>query len=226
MGSSPKPLCRRARSASPRPVRRRPSARLRPLRRDRRRLSGLFQEPPHGEDHPTAGGPCGTSRPASSASTPCSLAGESTLPKQRAVLHVALRAPERESILLDGTDVVQEGHRVRRQMVAFADRLWSDEWKGHTGVPIRNIVNIGIGGSDLGPRMACAALEGLQRPQPHLLLRLQRRRYPALGSASRLRAGGDVLRRLLQDIHRPWRRWPTRGQHATGSSRNSAIRLR
>ena len=50
--------------------------------------------------------------------------------EQRAVLHVALRAPERESILLDGTDVVQEGHRVRRQMVAFADRLWSDEWKG------------------------------------------------------------------------------------------------
>jgi glucose-6-phosphate isomerase len=79
--------------------------------------------------------------------------------EQRAALHVALRAPESESLLLDGIDVVAEVHRVRRKMAAFADRVWSDQWKGHTGVPIRNIINIGIGGSDLGPRMAHAALK-------------------------------------------------------------------
>ncbi len=80
--------------------------------------------------------------------------------EHRAALHVALRAPESESILLDGTDVVPEVHRVRRKMAAFAGRIRSDQWTGHTGVPIRNVVNIGIGGSDLGPRMAYAALQG------------------------------------------------------------------
>jgi glucose-6-phosphate isomerase len=79
--------------------------------------------------------------------------------EQRAVVHVALRAPEGESILLDGTDVVPEVHRVRRKMSSFADRVRSDQWRGHTGMPIQNIVNIGIGGSDLGPRMAYAALQ-------------------------------------------------------------------
>ncbi|PZR79806.1 MAG: glucose-6-phosphate isomerase [Candidatus Aeolococcus gillhamiae] len=87
-------------------------------------------------------------------------AGETiNVTEQRAVLHVALRAPESESILLDGIDVVPEVHRVRRKMAAFADRIRSDEWKGHTGKPIRNIVNIGIGGSDLGPHMAYTALQ-------------------------------------------------------------------
>jgi len=78
--------------------------------------------------------------------------------ENRAVLHVALRAPKGESIVVDGADVVPEVHAVLDKMSAFADRIRSGEWKGHTGKPIKNIVNIGIGGSDLGPVMAYEAL--------------------------------------------------------------------
>src|SRR4030088_1337261 len=81
------------------------------------------------------------------------------LTENRAVLHVALRAPEGEQILVDGVDVVAEVHRVRRKMANFADRVRSGEWKGFTGKKIRNVVNIGIGGSDLGPHMAYEALK-------------------------------------------------------------------
>ena len=76
----------------------------------------------------------------------------------RSVLHIALRAPRGESIVVDGSDVVPEVHAVLDKMSAFAERVRSGEWKGHTGKPIRNIVNIGIGGSDLGPVMAYEAL--------------------------------------------------------------------
>ncbi len=79
--------------------------------------------------------------------------------EKRAVLHVALRAPRGESILVDGEDVVPQVHEVLDRMTAFADRVRSGEWKGHTGSPIRNVVNIGIGGSDLGPVMAYEALK-------------------------------------------------------------------
>src|SRR6478736_1787306 len=68
----------------------------------------------------------------------------------RSVLHVALRAPRSESIVVDGEDVVPSVHEVLDRMSAFADRVRSGEWTGHTGRPIRNVVNIGIGGSDLG----------------------------------------------------------------------------
>jgi glucose-6-phosphate isomerase len=79
--------------------------------------------------------------------------------EDRAVLHVALRAPKTEHIEVDGADVVPEVHAVLDKMAGFADRVRSGAWKGHTGKPIRNIVNIGIGGSDLGPHMAYDALE-------------------------------------------------------------------
>ena len=75
------------------------------------------------------------------------------------MLHVALRAPKDATILVDGKNVVLEIHAVLDSMAAFAIRLRSGEWKGHTGKPIRNIVNIGIGGSDLGPVMAYEALK-------------------------------------------------------------------
>jgi glucose-6-phosphate isomerase len=78
--------------------------------------------------------------------------------ENRAVLHVALRAPKSESIVVDGQDVVPDVHAVLDKMSAFADRLRSGEWKGHTGKRIRNVINIGIGGSDLGPVMAYEAL--------------------------------------------------------------------
>jgi glucose-6-phosphate isomerase len=81
------------------------------------------------------------------------------LTENRAVLHVALRAPKSEKILVDGEDVVPAVHVVLDKMAAFADRVRSGEWKGHSGKRIRNVVNIGIGGSDLGPVMAYEALK-------------------------------------------------------------------
>jgi glucose-6-phosphate isomerase len=79
--------------------------------------------------------------------------------EKRAVLHVALRAPKGERILVDGADVVPEVHEVLDKMSAFAHRVRTGEWKGHTGQPIKNVINIGIGGSDLGPVMAYEALK-------------------------------------------------------------------
>ena len=79
--------------------------------------------------------------------------------ENRAVLHVALRAPKSESIFVDGADVVPAVHAVLDKMAAFAERVRSGAWKGHTGKRIRNVINIGIGGSDLGPVMAYEALK-------------------------------------------------------------------
>jgi len=78
--------------------------------------------------------------------------------ENRAVLHVALRASQRTKIQVDGIDVVPEVRGVLQKMAAFADRVRSGEWKGHTGKRIRNIINVGIGGSYLGPEMAYVAL--------------------------------------------------------------------
>src|SRR5579864_4221370 len=78
--------------------------------------------------------------------------------ENRAVLHVALRAPKDQSILVDGKNLVPEVHAVLDKMTGFANRVRSGEWKGHTGQRIKNVVNIGIGGSDLGPVMAYEAL--------------------------------------------------------------------
>jgi glucose-6-phosphate isomerase len=78
--------------------------------------------------------------------------------EDRAVLHVALRMPSTSSLVVDGVDVVRDVHEVLERMSQFSRRIRSGEWKGHTGLPIRNVVNIGIGGSDLGPVMAYEAL--------------------------------------------------------------------
>jgi glucose-6-phosphate isomerase len=79
--------------------------------------------------------------------------------EKRAVLHVALRAPRDASIVVDGENVVPKVHAVLDQMTGFANRIRSGEWKGHTARRIRNVINIGIGGSDLGPVMAYEALK-------------------------------------------------------------------
>jgi len=79
--------------------------------------------------------------------------------EDRAVLHVALRAPRGASILVDGKNVVPEVHAVLDKMADFAQRIRSGQWKGHTGKRVRNVINIGIGGSDLGPVMAYEALK-------------------------------------------------------------------
>ena len=78
--------------------------------------------------------------------------------EDRPVLHVALRAPHGSSIVVDGRDVVADVHAVLAKMAAFSDRVRAGSWTSHTGRRIRNVVNIGIGGSDLGPAMACDAL--------------------------------------------------------------------
>ncbi len=83
--------------------------------------------------------------------------------EDRAVLHVALRMPRGTSLVVDGVDVVAEVHGVLDKMAAFAERVRSGSWLGHTGRPIRNVVNIGIGGSDLGPVMAYEALRHWSR---------------------------------------------------------------
>lgn len=78
--------------------------------------------------------------------------------ENRAALHVALRSPKGQAIFVDGVDVVPQVHAVLDKMSSFSNRVRSGEWKGCTGKPIRNVVNIGIGGSDLGPVMAYEAL--------------------------------------------------------------------
>lgn len=79
--------------------------------------------------------------------------------EDRAVLHTALRAPRAARVLVDGVNVVPEVHEVLEKMASFATKVRSGQWTGHTGERIRNVINIGIGGSDLGPRMACQALQ-------------------------------------------------------------------
>ncbi len=83
--------------------------------------------------------------------------------ENRSVLHVALRMPRNRSLILDGVDVVKEVHAVLDRMSVFSERVRSGEWTGHSGRPIRNVVNVGIGGSDLGPAMAYEALRHYSR---------------------------------------------------------------
>jgi len=83
--------------------------------------------------------------------------------ENRSVLHVALRMPKGTSLVVDGVDVVADVHEVLDRMAAFSEHVRSGEWRGHTGKPIRNVVNIGIGGSDLGPVMAYEALRHYAR---------------------------------------------------------------
>ncbi len=83
--------------------------------------------------------------------------------EDRAVLHVALRMPRNRSLVVDGVDVVKQVHETLDRMAAFCERVRSGEWRGHTGKPIRNVVNVGIGGSDLGPVMAYEALRHFSR---------------------------------------------------------------
>ncbi len=83
--------------------------------------------------------------------------------EDRAVLHVALRMPKERSLVVDGEDVVKQVHEVLDRMSQFSERIRSGQWTGHTGKPIRNVINVGIGGSDLGPVMAYEALRHYSR---------------------------------------------------------------
>jgi glucose-6-phosphate isomerase len=83
--------------------------------------------------------------------------------EDRSVLHIALRMPRNRSLIVDGTDVVRDVHEVLTRMAAFCEEVRSGRWLGHTGKPIRNVINVGIGGSDLGPVMAYEALKEYSR---------------------------------------------------------------
>jgi glucose-6-phosphate isomerase len=85
--------------------------------------------------------------------------------EDRAVLHTALRAPREARLVVDGQDVIADVHAVLDRMCTFTDSVRSGEWLGHTGKPITDIVNIGIGGSDLGPKMVCLALRPFAHPR-------------------------------------------------------------
>jgi glucose-6-phosphate isomerase len=85
--------------------------------------------------------------------------------ENRAVLHTALRAPRHAHLVVDGQDVVKDVHAVLDRVKAFTDLVRNGEWLGHTGKPITDIVNIGIGGSDLGPKMVCLALRPFAHPR-------------------------------------------------------------
>ena len=102
-------------------------------------------------------------------------AGEKiNLTENRAALHVALRAPKGATIVVDGKNVVPEVHAVLDRMAAFSNRVRSGKWKGYTGKRIRNVINIGIGGSDLGPVMAYEALKHYSERESDVPFRVER----------------------------------------------------
>jgi glucose-6-phosphate isomerase len=92
-------------------------------------------------------------------------------------LHVALRTPQSEKIVIDGGDVVPDVHAVLDKMADFAERVRSGAWQGHTGKRICNVINIGIGGSDLGPVMAYEALKYYATRSIQLQVCFQRRQH-------------------------------------------------
>ena len=120
--------------------------------------------------------------------------------EDRAVLHVALRMPRSKSIVLDGRDVVADVHAVLDKMADFSERVRSGAWKGHTGKRIRNVINIGIGGSDLGPVMAYEALK-------YYATRSINFRFVSnidstdIVEALRDLDPADTLHRLIEDLH-------------------------
>ena len=141
-------------------------------------------------------------RAARARSTRCSPASTSTSPRTARCSTSPCARPR---------DAVDRGRRRRTSSPrctrcstawpAFAERVRTGEWTGHTGKPIRNVVNIGIGGSDLGPVMAYEALRALRRPRPDLPLRLQRRRHRLRRGHARPRSRRDAVHRLLEDLH-------------------------
>ena len=142
-----------------------------------------------------------TSPASASGSTPCSPVSGSTSPRIARCCTWRCARPRVNRSRVDGIDVVPAVHEVLGRMAEFADRVRSGQWTGYTGKRILNIVNIGIGGSDLGPVMAYEALQALQRAQPDVPVRLERRRHGLRRGDSRPRPGPDAVHRLVQDVH-------------------------
>ena len=121
--------------------------------------------------------------------------------ENRAVLHVALRAPRGASIMVDGENVVPEVHAVLDRMADFSNRVRDGSWKGHTGKRIRNVINVGIGGSDLGPVMAYEALRYYSDRNLTVPLRLQRRWHRLRRGDARPGPGRDAVHHFVEDLH-------------------------
>ena len=121
--------------------------------------------------------------------------------EDRAVLHVALRMPRERSLIVDGVDVVREVHEMLDRMADFAERVRSGAWTGHTGKRIRNVVNVGIGGSDLGPVMAYEALRHFSHRDLTFRFVSNVDGTDFAECDARPRPGGDAVRRLLEDLH-------------------------
>ena len=121
--------------------------------------------------------------------------------ENRAVLHVALRAPKGASILVDGKNVVPEVHAVLDKMADFSNRVRSGEWKGHTGKRIRNVINIGIGGSDLGPVMAYEALKHYSERDMTFRFVSNVDGTDFAEAVQRSRSGGNSVHRFFQDLY-------------------------
>ena len=139
--------------------------------------------------------------------------------EDRAVLHTALRLPRDAALVVDGQDVVADVHEVLDRMAAFADRVRSGEWTGHTGERIRTVVNIGIGGSDLGPVMAYEALQGVRATRGiDVPVRLQHRPDRPLREDPRPRPGDHAVHRRVEDVHHPGDADQRRPRPATGCS--------
>ncbi len=119
--------------------------------------------------------------------------------EDRAVLHTALRAPRATALGVDGQDVVTEVYAVLARMGEFTDSVRSGAWTGHTGERIRAVVNIGIGGSDLGPVMAYEALRAYADRVVRHAVRLQHRPHRHRRGHPRPRPGQHAVHRLLQD---------------------------
>ena len=183
-----------------RPVRRRPGPGHADDRRGRGRVPRLLEAPgDRRHDGPAARRSPG--RRASRSAATAMFAGERiNTTEDRAVLHTALRAPRSDAIKLDGVDVVREVHAVLDRMAAFAMRVRDNEWTGYTGKPIRNVINIGIGGSDLGPAMATEALHPLLGPRAAIPVRVQRRRRRHPRGDDGPRSRRDAVHRQQQDL--------------------------
>ncbi len=121
--------------------------------------------------------------------------------EDRAVLHVALRAPEGAVIDVDGENVVPLVHAVLRKMADFSERVRSGAWTGHTGKRVRNVVNIGIGGSDLGPSMAAEALRDFSRRDMTFRFVSNVDGTDFWECTHDLDPGRDAVRGVVEDVH-------------------------
>ena len=191
-----------------------------------RPLLRLFEEPDHAATR-SACWPRWPRQPGMPARRDAMFRGEHiNVSEDRAVLHVALRMPRSRSLVVDGVDVVREVHEVLDRMAAFCEKVRSGDWLGHTGKPIRNVINIGIGGSDLGPVMAYEALKDYSRRDMSFRFVSNVDGTDFYEATCDARPGGDALHRLLQDLHHARDDDQRRGRPASGCSTVSAATSR